>query len=121
MVAKCEVFVNGVEKVEGAGNMGGTSGLVRGGREVNAGFGAEMEGDPMEMELLPVRGRGLARPEVTAGALTVEATFGGGVGVVGGVVSIPLSSIIFFFLNQQQTLLAAPAQLFSHVIKLRQA
>lgn len=83
------VLVNGAESVERSGNRGGTNGLVRDGSEVKAGFGAEMEGEPLEMELMPARGRGLVRPVVTGGALTVEATLGGGVGLVGGVVSIP--------------------------------
>lgn len=95
------VVGNGEAVVKGAGRVGGgkycpgrdrggTKGLVMGGSELTEAFGTEME-------LVPGSDTGLVKPGGTGGgALTVEASSRGGVGLDGGVVSIPLSSIIFF-------------------------
>lgn len=72
-------------------------GVARGpliaGKEGTAGRVVETEGEPME--LLPGGDRVLGRPVVIGRSVTVAATVRGGVGLAGGVVSIPLSSIIF--------------------------
>lgn len=72
----------------------GARGLLNG-MEGTGGNAVETEGEPMETELVPERDRGLDIPMVIGGGLTVAATVRGGVGLAGGVVSIPLSSIIF--------------------------
>lgn len=86
---KGELLVKGEASVEAGGNWEAMGrGLLKAGRE---GAG----GRAVDTELVPERVRGLDRPIVTAGEETVAATAGGGVGLAGGVVSIPLSSIIF--------------------------
>lgn len=67
--------------------------LLKAGRDGMGGREVETEGKLME--LVPERVRGLDRPAGIGGELTVAATVRGGVGLAGGVVSIPLSSIIF--------------------------
>lgn len=57
--------------------------------------GREVETEGKLMELVPGRVRGLDRSAGIGGVLTVAVTVRGGVGLAGGVVSIPLSSIIF--------------------------
>lgn len=69
-------------------------GLLKVGMEGTGGRFVETEGELMEMELMPGRDGGLDRPMVIGGAPSVAATVRGGVGLAGGVVSIPLSSII---------------------------
>lgn len=70
-------------------------GLLIAGREETGGRVVETGGLLTEMELVPGRDRGLDRPMVAGGQLTAAATVRGGAGLAGGVVSIPLSSIIF--------------------------
>lgn len=90
---KGELLVKGEASVEVRGNWEAAGrGLLKGGME---GAG----GRAVDTELVPGRGRGLDRPVVTGGDVTVAATVRGGVGLAGGVVSIPLSSIIFLTLN----------------------
>lgn len=91
---------NGELLVKGEGNWedwggGVAKGLLKAGMEGTGGRFVETEGEPMEMELMPGRDGGLDRPMVIGGAPTAAATVRGGVGLAGGVVSIPLSSIIF--------------------------
>lgn len=89
---KGERLGKGDVRVEGGGNWEEREGgAVRegGGRVVAT------EGEPMDMELEPGTDRGLDTPVVSGGAPTAAATTRGGVGLAGGVVSIPLSSIIF--------------------------
>lgn len=87
---KGEILVKGGAIVEAGG---AARGLLKAGRGGTGGREAETEGEPTE--LVPGRDRGLDKPMVTGTPLTVSATVGGGVGLAGGVVSIPLSSIIF--------------------------
>lgn len=87
-------------KREGEGNREEREGCAAGGllrieSEGTGGTEVDTEGEPMETALVPVRARGLDRPPVTGRALVVAATVRGGGGLAGGVVSIPLSSIIF--------------------------
>lgn len=94
---KGEPLVKGEARVEAGGNWEdreGTvgRGLLKAGREGRGGRGAvESGGFPMVLG----RDRGLDRPMVMGGGLTAAAPVRGGVGLAGGVVSIPLSSIIF--------------------------
>lgn len=69
-----------------------------GGMEVETARGTGVEkpsGVKVDMPVVLGRDRGLDRPIVRGGELTVAAMLGGGKGEAGGVVSIPLSSIIF--------------------------
>lgn len=98
---KGELLVKGEESVAGGGKWeerggGADRGLLKAGREGTGGRAAETEG---ETELVPGGDKGLDRPMLSGGALTEAATLRGGVGLAGGVVSIPLSSIIFLALN----------------------
>lgn len=96
---KGELLVYGEESIEEGGYWeeregGAVRGLLKAGLEGTGGREVETEGEPMETE--PGRDRGLERPMGSGGPLAVvAATVRGGVGLAGGVVSIPLSSIIF--------------------------
>lgn len=70
-------------------------GLLRVGREETGGRVTETGALLMDTGLVPGRDRGLDRPMVAGGQLTAVATVRGGAGLAGGVVSSPLSSIIF--------------------------
>lgn len=95
---KGELLVKGAASVEGGGNWeeregGAAKGLLKAGRGGTEGREVKTEGEPMETELVPERDGD--RPTVSGGLLTAAAPVRGGVGLAGGVVSIPLSSIIF--------------------------
>lgn len=97
---KGEPLLKGEESVEVGGNWEGREGaagrgLLKAGMEGRGGRVVESGGFPMETALVLGRDRGLDRPMVIGGELTAAAPVRGGVGLAGGVVSIPLSSIIF--------------------------
>lgn len=67
-----------------------------GGMEAETAGVEKPSGEKVGMVVVLGRVMGLERPiTVSGGGLMVAATLGGGVGEAGGVVSIPLSSIIF--------------------------
>lgn len=93
---KGELLVKGEESVDAGGNWeerlrGAARGLLKAGSSGTLGREDETEGELT----VPGTDSGLDRPIVVGGLLTRAATDRGGVGLVGGVVSIPLSSIIF--------------------------